>query len=204
MFLDREWPGSWAEPMRANRVFCLKVSTIAGLKAAGEAKKLLQHLLRNKLVQHDRKKCALLEPSPAEPRGRCRQSHLDTSTLTSQSATSARDLLQIASQFATHIPLIIGYATGTHVSSDADDGYRLNAAGYDFLALKTLAKRNSLASCGRQIGVGKESGAPPKPPCYHHETHVRARTRTCALRPAMRTVCGARAHSTHWQARACG
>jgi hypothetical protein len=36
----------------------LQVSSIAGLKAAGEAKKLLQHLLRNKLVQHDRKKCA--------------------------------------------------------------------------------------------------------------------------------------------------
>jgi RIO kinase 2 len=37
------------------------------------------------------------------------------------------------------------------------DGFRLTAKGYDFLALKSLAKRNTLASLGIQIGVGKES-----------------------------------------------
>ena len=38
------------------------------------------------------------------------------------------------------------------------DGYRLTYGGYDYLALKTLSKRSSIASVGNQIGVGKESG----------------------------------------------
>ncbi|KAH6599920.1 hypothetical protein BASA50_002694 [Batrachochytrium salamandrivorans] len=37
------------------------------------------------------------------------------------------------------------------------DGYRLTYGGYDYLALKTLAKRGSVYSVGNQIGVGKES-----------------------------------------------
>jgi len=37
------------------------------------------------------------------------------------------------------------------------DGYRLTNAGYDYLALKTLVARDSLASFGNQIGTGKES-----------------------------------------------
>ncbi|KAK4877047.1 hypothetical protein RN001_009553 [Aquatica leii] len=37
------------------------------------------------------------------------------------------------------------------------DGYRLTNMGYDYLALKTLSKRDSLNSFGNQIGVGKES-----------------------------------------------
>ncbi|XP_017774096.1 PREDICTED: serine/threonine-protein kinase RIO2 [Nicrophorus vespilloides] len=37
------------------------------------------------------------------------------------------------------------------------DGYRLTNLGYDFLALKTLTKRDVVASFGNQIGVGKES-----------------------------------------------
>jgi RIO kinase 2 len=37
------------------------------------------------------------------------------------------------------------------------DGYRLTYGGYDFLALKTFAKRGSVVSVGNQIGVGKES-----------------------------------------------
>lgn len=37
------------------------------------------------------------------------------------------------------------------------DGYRLTNMGYDFLALKTLTKRNVVESFGNQIGVGKES-----------------------------------------------
>lgn len=39
----------------------------------------------------------------------------------------------------------------------SDDGYRLTNAGYDYLALKTLALRGSIHSFGTQIGVGKES-----------------------------------------------
>ena len=38
-----------------------------------------------------------------------------------------------------------------------DDGYRLTNLGYDFLALKTMVKRDVLQSFGNQIGVGKES-----------------------------------------------
>ncbi|KAJ1675528.1 Serine/threonine-protein kinase rio2 [Spiromyces aspiralis] len=37
------------------------------------------------------------------------------------------------------------------------DGYRLTYGGYDYLALKTLSKRDSVVSVGNQIGVGKES-----------------------------------------------
>lgn len=36
-------------------------------------------------------------------------------------------------------------------------GYRLTFSGYDYLALKTLAARDAVASIGNQIGVGKES-----------------------------------------------
>lgn len=39
----------------------------------------------------------------------------------------------------------------------ADDGYRLTNTGYDYLALKSLTLRGSVASFGNQIGVGKES-----------------------------------------------
>ncbi|OMJ10455.1 Serine/threonine-protein kinase rio2 [Smittium culicis] len=38
------------------------------------------------------------------------------------------------------------------------DGYKLTYGGYDYLALKTLSKRESVYSVGNQIGVGKESG----------------------------------------------
>ena len=37
------------------------------------------------------------------------------------------------------------------------DGYRLTAKGYDYLALKSLAKRETVSALGIQIGVGKES-----------------------------------------------
>ncbi|KZT05936.1 RIO1-domain-containing protein [Laetiporus sulphureus 93-53] len=37
------------------------------------------------------------------------------------------------------------------------DGYRLTYGGYDFLAMRALSKRDSMASVGNQIGVGKES-----------------------------------------------
>lgn len=39
----------------------------------------------------------------------------------------------------------------------SDDGYRLTNMGYDYLALKALTLRGSVASFGNQIGVGKES-----------------------------------------------
>eukprot|EP00308_Calcidiscus_leptoporus_P024341 CAMPEP_0119398156 /NCGR_PEP_ID=MMETSP1334-20130426/140701_1 /TAXON_ID=127549 /ORGANISM="Calcidiscus leptoporus, Strain RCC1130" /LENGTH=585 /DNA_ID=CAMNT_0007422013 /DNA_START=182 /DNA_END=1939 /DNA_ORIENTATION=+ len=37
------------------------------------------------------------------------------------------------------------------------DSYRLTFKGYDYLAIKTMSKRGTLASMGIQIGVGKES-----------------------------------------------
>ena len=37
------------------------------------------------------------------------------------------------------------------------DGFRLTTSGYDFLALRAFAKRDSVQSLGNQIGVGKES-----------------------------------------------
>ena len=37
------------------------------------------------------------------------------------------------------------------------DGYRLTSLGYDFLAIRALTARGSIAGVGRQIGVGKES-----------------------------------------------
>lgn len=37
------------------------------------------------------------------------------------------------------------------------DGYRLTSLGYDFLAIRALTARGSIAAVGRQIGVGKES-----------------------------------------------
>ncbi len=37
------------------------------------------------------------------------------------------------------------------------DGYRLTNAGYDYLALKTLASRNVVLSFGNQIGTGNTS-----------------------------------------------
>ena len=43
------------------------------------------------------------------------------------------------------------------ISSLSDDGYRLTNTGYDYLALKSLTLRDSVASFGNQIGVGKES-----------------------------------------------
>ena len=39
-----------------------------------------------------------------------------------------------------------------------DEGYRLTYGGYDFLACRTFAKRNTIYSVGNQIGTGKESG----------------------------------------------
>lgn len=42
-----------------------------------------------------------------------------------------------------------------------DEGYRLTYGGYDYLALRTFAKRDVAHSVGNQIGTGKESGAFP-------------------------------------------
>ncbi len=39
-----------------------------------------------------------------------------------------------------------------------DEGYRLTYGGYDFLACRTFAKRDTVFSVGNQIGTGKESG----------------------------------------------
>ncbi|KAI9019171.1 RIO1 family-domain-containing protein [Phycomyces nitens] len=43
------------------------------------------------------------------------------------------------------------------VQNSSYDGYRLTYGGYDYLALKTFAKRGTVYSVGNQIGVGKES-----------------------------------------------
>ncbi|KAL1394681.1 hypothetical protein pipiens_001285 [Culex pipiens pipiens] len=40
---------------------------------------------------------------------------------------------------------------------NGNDGYRLTNMGYDYLALKSLTLRGSVAGFGNQIGVGKES-----------------------------------------------
>ncbi|EUC65318.1 Serine/Threonine-kinase RIO2 [Rhizoctonia solani AG-3 Rhs1AP] len=37
------------------------------------------------------------------------------------------------------------------------DGYRLTYGGYDYLALRTFSKRDTIHAVGNQIGVGKES-----------------------------------------------
>lgn len=37
------------------------------------------------------------------------------------------------------------------------DGYKLTYHGYDYLALKAMVNRNSIAALGQQIGIGKES-----------------------------------------------
>lgn len=61
------------------------------------------------------------------------------------------------------IPLLIGLsfvcvrAALTVQISIPGDGFRLTTSGYDFLALRTLAAREAIASVGNQIGVGKES-----------------------------------------------
>ncbi|GAB0088644.1 Serine/threonine-protein kinase Rio2 [Sergentomyia squamirostris] len=47
---------------------------------------------------------------------------------------------------------LLQYERGKHY-----DGYRLTNMGYDYLALKALTLRGSVASFGNQIGVGKES-----------------------------------------------
>lgn len=47
---------------------------------------------------------------------------------------------------------LLSYERGKHY-----DGYRLTNSGYDYLALKVLAQRGTVASFGNQIGVGKES-----------------------------------------------
>lgn len=44
-----------------------------------------------------------------------------------------------------------------HHEAKKYDGFRLTPLGYDFLAIRTLTARGSIASVGRQIGVGKES-----------------------------------------------
>ncbi|KAJ2784433.1 Serine/threonine-protein kinase rio2 [Coemansia javaensis] len=42
-------------------------------------------------------------------------------------------------------------------SSSKYTGFKMVYAGYDYLALKTMSKRGTVASVGNQIGVGKES-----------------------------------------------
>lgn len=45
----------------------------------------------------------------------------------------------------------------TYERGNRYDGYRLTNSGYDYLALKSLLKRDALDAFGNQIGVGKES-----------------------------------------------
>lgn len=44
-----------------------------------------------------------------------------------------------------------------HHDGSRYDGYRLTYQGYDYLALRALAQRGTVASVGRQVGVGKEA-----------------------------------------------
>lgn len=59
--------------------------------------------------------------------------------------------------FALALPLHLLRRRLTQRALLTDDGYRLTYGGYDFLAIKAMTKRDSLASVGSQIGVGKES-----------------------------------------------
>ena len=60
-----------------------------------------------------------------------------------------------------------------------DDGYRLTYGGYDYLAMRTLSKRDSMYSVGNQIGVGKESGMENQAPQPSSHPIFVARDSTC-------------------------
>lgn len=45
------------------------------------------------------------------------------------------------------------------------DGYRLTYLGYDYLAIKTLVNRGSIAGVGRQVGAADRRGVPAR--CFH-------------------------------------
>ena len=58
-------------------------------------------------------------------------------------------------KFRVRLPCLLPYnTTPLHCRYD---GYRLTYLGYDFLAIKTLVNRGSIAGVGRQVGV-----APPR------------------------------------------
>lgn len=44
-----------------------------------------------------------------------------------------------------------------HHESKKYDGFRLTYMGYDYLALRAMVARGTIAGIGRQIGIGKES-----------------------------------------------
>lgn len=46
-----------------------------------------------------------------------------------------------------------------HLVRHADDGYRLTYLGYDFLAIKAMAMRDTLVGVGGKCGVGKARAA---------------------------------------------
>jgi len=52
----------------------------------------------------------------------------------------------------------IPYDHDLQLIASLDDGYRLTYGGYDFLAMRTFARRDTVYSVGNQIGTGKESG----------------------------------------------
>ncbi|KAG5461065.1 MAG: Rio2, N-terminal-domain-containing protein, partial [Olpidium bornovanus] len=66
---------------------------------------------------------------------------------------SAKEAVLIAANRKAH--RLLGCVLFFHETKD--DGYRLTYGGYDYLALKTFAQRNTVYSVGNQIGVGKES-----------------------------------------------
>lgn len=53
---------------------------------------------------------------------------------------------------------LVAYDATARRKSVKNEGYRLTNLGYDYLALKSLAARDTVHSVGNQIGVGKESG----------------------------------------------
>lgn len=52
---------------------------------------------------------------------------------------------------------LVAYDATARRKSVKNEGYRLTNLGYDYLALKSLAARDTVHSVGNQIGVGKES-----------------------------------------------
>lgn len=53
---------------------------------------------------------------------------------------------------------LVAYDATAKRKSSNNEGYRLTNLGYDYLALKALAARDTIYSVGNQVGVGKESG----------------------------------------------
>lgn len=108
------------------------IASIAGLRGGG-SHKVLSELLRKKLVDREAK------------------NHCKLPSLPSPLFFSLLSIPPYSSFYSIPPSSVLSLR-------NEDEGFRLTYGGYDFLALKTFAKREVLYSVGNQIGVGKESG----------------------------------------------